>query len=345
MSKQSIQAVIMAGAAAFGWPLATAGAADLPPVYDTPSYQGAPEVQPVEIGTGWYLRGDVGYNFNDDSGIYVDSRSTYATGNGTGIRNVFDNSRVTGGVGVGYQFTDLLRGDITADWLAHGSFDDTYQGGCPVFQYDANDVQSLITGSCRSDSDGGLDVYNFMANAYVDLGTYVGLTPYIGAGIGVANVRANYSESQVCNENDNPDIDCFPNNGTAIRGKSGDSQDCRREELDLAAFVFAGGRCGLPGHRQPEARRRLPLRLHPEDRDLWRKLRQGRRLPPDPRRYPLLALVGGCRSIRNARRRRPSGPAALPSAPGRGGRKTCGDRLRSAAASPKCRLTPALPRE
>jgi opacity protein-like surface antigen len=34
----------------------------------------------------------------------------------------------------------------------------------------------------------GFDQYGFMANGYVDLGTFVGFTPYVGAGAGVTRV-------------------------------------------------------------------------------------------------------------------------------------------------------------
>jgi opacity protein-like surface antigen len=72
-------------ALATAWP---ALAAD----YDPPILlEDAPSYVPVEVGSSWYLRGDVSYNAN--SPVYdVDGAA---------------NLRFGGGLGVGYQFKDL----------------------------------------------------------------------------------------------------------------------------------------------------------------------------------------------------------------------------------------------
>lgn len=110
---------------------------------------------PVEVGSGWYLRGDVTYNF---------SRPTYRF-NFLGVET--RNNRFGGGLGVGYQFTDYLRVDTTINYAGY----DRYSG---------------------FGIEGGHSLWTGLANAYVDLGTVVGITPYIGAGAGIAHARTSF---------------------------------------------------------------------------------------------------------------------------------------------------------
>lgn len=121
--------------------------------YDPPVViEEAPEYVPVEVGSGWYLRGDLGYNINKspfDFSLYgLDTRST----------------RVNGSIGFGYHFTDYFRGDLNLGFVAN----DRYAGtnGTDTVNVDNN----MWTG---------------MANGYVDLGTIAGFTPYVGAGVGL----------------------------------------------------------------------------------------------------------------------------------------------------------------
>ena len=87
--------------------------------------------------TGFYLRGDAGASFLNWSG-----------GND-------DTSWVAGG-GVGYQFNDNFRADVTADWS--GSY-------------------SIAPGAT-------LDTTVVLGNAYFDLKNNSMFTPYVGGGVG-----------------------------------------------------------------------------------------------------------------------------------------------------------------
>lgn len=147
-------------------------AADLPPIYETPIYTAAPELQPVEIGNGWYLRGDVGYGFESktDSKWSIDHWDHFNTTKfGSGRYKELeleDNAEFS--VGAGYTFNHYLRTDITASryeseiGLADGSYDNVRKAD--------------------------LTAWELMANAYVDLGTFVGFTPYVGAGAGATHI-------------------------------------------------------------------------------------------------------------------------------------------------------------
>ena len=138
----------LALAATMLWPLAAQAADYDPPVV----VEEAPEYVPVEVGSGWYLRGDLGYNINkspyDFTLFGVDSRST----------------RINGSIGAGYHFTDYFRGDLNFGFISNDKFDAT--SGTEVVSAKSN-------------------IWSGIANAYVDLGTIAGFTPYVGAGAGL----------------------------------------------------------------------------------------------------------------------------------------------------------------
>jgi opacity protein-like surface antigen len=107
----------------------------------------APPTPWVELGSSWYLRGDFNYRMFEIPGA-----------DGPEDAAVF-------GVGVGYQYTSWLRGDITLD----------YQFGS---RFSATDNANVAGAKLWSSA--------LFANGYVDLGTWYGVTPYVGAGVGAA---------------------------------------------------------------------------------------------------------------------------------------------------------------
>ncbi len=152
----------------FAVALSTAAyAADLP----TPVIEHIPEVPAV--GGGLYLRGDIGYKiYGDPSGSFNDY------GNLRELRferESMDNAWMIG-VGVGYQFNDYFRSDVTLD----------YETRAGVKGYAAC-LTSCTGGYTTEGTD--IDVWTVMLNGYVDIGTWNRITPYVGAGIGAAYVR------------------------------------------------------------------------------------------------------------------------------------------------------------
>jgi len=150
----------------------------------------APEYQPVEIGSGWYLRGDVGYAVAVSNGG-VDYR-TYNSTTATYTDATFATARISSafgaGVGFGYRFTDYLRADATIDYL-RGDFAGTTVSATPCLDPVANPL--YLNTTCRSEDGSSFEALAPMLNAYVDLGTYAGFTPYAGAGAGFAYLRWN----------------------------------------------------------------------------------------------------------------------------------------------------------
>ncbi|MCK5932587.1 MAG: porin family protein [Fulvimarina manganoxydans] len=192
--------------------LTASHAADLPPIYETPLFETAPELQPVEIGTGWYLRGDVGYAFKGENTVSINRRAPFSSGSEYGTFDENVEGKWSAGIGAGYRFNDWLRADATAEWLANA--DVGLNGRTPCTTYRSIDYGTYLVDRAEDDEcdiagSADLDVYNYMANAYVDLGTYVGFTPYVGAGLGVANFQTTAKANETCNETADPDVGCL----------------------------------------------------------------------------------------------------------------------------------------
>jgi opacity protein-like surface antigen len=149
--------IMLSAAALVLTPLAPALAAD----YEPPVVVNAPDqFVPVEVGTGWYLRGDIAYGVNK-SFKNIDFAAPP-------LSHSEDETTFSGSIGFGYHFTDWLRADLNLGYL-------------PGNKVSASD--GIDSGKIKNSAWYG------MANAYADLGTYVGITPYIGAGAGL--VRSN----------------------------------------------------------------------------------------------------------------------------------------------------------
>ena len=161
---------------------AAAGLAPFPAAlsadYDPPIFvEQAAEYVPVEVGSGWYLRGDIGYAFSSSIG-QVD----YETFDGVIYEPASFSSQeleqnITWGGGFGYRFTDFFRMDATVD-----GFRADFSGATASDETCAGIPDDDTT--CRSENGSEVSAVSVMANAYVDLGTFVGVTPYVGAGAG-----------------------------------------------------------------------------------------------------------------------------------------------------------------
>ena len=150
-----------------------------------------------ELGTNWYVRADLGVSFDRAPSVSFSSialpplgvvGAPFTIGNGTN----WSTTNFTGGAGFGYRWNDWLRFDATWDYR-------TGPGGtrqaaviCP---YSLTVVSSPAgvplgylyntTNTCNGSAS--LHQYDnaFLANTYVDLGTYYGFTPYVGGGLGL----------------------------------------------------------------------------------------------------------------------------------------------------------------
>jgi opacity protein-like surface antigen len=154
----SFKIFAMASAAA-GLAMTTANAADLP-------FAPAPVVQ--DFG-GWYLRGDIGMTNQQTNSL----TNVVAPGTAVGTKFLTFDSAPLYSVGGGYQFNNWLRVDVTGEYRGNSHFH-----GQQVAQFGGTILPD--------DYNASKSEWLFLANAYVDLGTWWCVTPFIGAGIGTS---------------------------------------------------------------------------------------------------------------------------------------------------------------
>jgi opacity protein-like surface antigen len=159
-------AAFVAVTALFATAARAADMPQLPPVY-------AP---PMEEASGWYLRGDIGMSNQKFKGLQhplfdlAASQGTFEWLDEGGF-----SSAPFFGVGVGYQFNDWLRFDVTGEYRGKSDFAAVDR----VFDNTGAFVQSNHYTGKKSE-------WLVLANAYVDLGTWWNITPFVGAGIGAS---------------------------------------------------------------------------------------------------------------------------------------------------------------
>ncbi|MFV0279272.1 MAG: outer membrane protein [Rhodoblastus sp.] len=148
----------------------------------------APIAEPMEeervtFASNWYLRGD----FAIAKDVQIGIGSAFLP-NGRSFPNAWSI-----GLGMGYKFNNWLRGDLTADWRAPRTLNqNTSAMSCTTGWVAVRDPNTgVITGETPV-TDTCLDYYRtrvnnttLLANLYLDLGTWWGLTPYVGAGVGM----------------------------------------------------------------------------------------------------------------------------------------------------------------
>lgn len=147
----------------------TVSAADLlpppPPMPEAPMHD--------TVGGGWYLRGDVGVGMTDYDRTQVTTLTPGFPTTGYIARQKQLNDQVFFGAGLGYEFSSWLRFDATGEYRTKSSW--------RYLEQDTNFGPgnfNLTTGHMSSAVG--------LANAYVDLGTWYGFSPFIGGGVGVA---------------------------------------------------------------------------------------------------------------------------------------------------------------
>lgn len=154
---------------------------------------------PLEA-SGWYLRGDIGYNFKANTDGKWDFWNQYEAP----WRGVDDTFRYndfalkggpTFGVGIGYRFSPMFRADATLDYFSSNIKGST---ACPSYIKSGHGLNP-VENNCNYQDNSKAGIWTAMANAYVDLPRFGAIQPYLGAGIGAANVSYNtWQTSEVC---------------------------------------------------------------------------------------------------------------------------------------------------
>ncbi len=169
---------------------------------------------PVELGTGWYLRGDAGVGF--------DTMPAFSGGSSKPNLSTWSVD-----LGAGYQINSWFRTDFTLDMRkmqtststsaspivcpngstgGNGALQVLSAGssGATITEMDGSKISyaasapigyvwDQILGTCNQTLTSQLHTMTTMLNGYIDLGTWRGITPYIGAGVGVARLASQAS--------------------------------------------------------------------------------------------------------------------------------------------------------
>jgi opacity protein-like surface antigen len=171
-----------------------------------------PPPQAEPCCSNWYLRGFVGVGMNGAYNLDVTniSADTYFAS-----KSIGDSSFIGGGVG--YNWNSWLRFDATAE----------YRSKARIAALAVS--QPAVPGPVAVDQyEGNLNSWVFLANAYVDLGTWNCFTPFLGVGIGGAyNTVSDFTDVT-------PDVAAFGATGSSFGLGRGTSN------WDLAWALYAG---------------------------------------------------------------------------------------------------------
>lgn len=162
----SVKMLAVAGSAVI-LSLNAAGAADLGlPV--------APAPIVVEY-SGWYLRGDIGFTNQRVKSPKYDWGTLAPPVSVQTVSKEFETGGLFG-LGIGYQFNTWLRADVTGEYRTAS----TYHG------YEINTFGTTLFPEHNTLIK---TEWVALANLYADLGTWWCVTPFVGVGVGAANVR------------------------------------------------------------------------------------------------------------------------------------------------------------
>jgi opacity protein-like surface antigen len=161
----------------------------------------APMPIPESHGTGWYLRGDIGIGRGGSRDISEGGQSYGVTGadflmtaptapfgSSPSWFNNDGKTLLNYGVGLGYHWSPNFRTDVTLDRRNP----DKYTGrGTYTYDYQTVSLASdtRVVGMVSDDTT--VKSGTMLLNGYYDLGSRYGVTPYIGAGIGLALLTVN----------------------------------------------------------------------------------------------------------------------------------------------------------
>jgi opacity protein-like surface antigen len=129
----------------------------------------APVAPPVDT-SGWYLRGDIGMT---NQQVKTLDNDLFASTPNLVIHDKNFEAGMLFGVGAGYRWNNWLRFDVTGEYRGetgfHGfdTWTDTIGPNARFNNYTGKKSEWLV-----------------LANAYIDLGTWWCITPFIGAGVG-----------------------------------------------------------------------------------------------------------------------------------------------------------------
>jgi opacity protein-like surface antigen len=157
----------------------------------------------TEVGSNWYLRGDLGLDMDQAASFSMAGISMPPTGAGflpysTSLGSSRSHDDFSADIGVGYRYNNWLRFEGTWEYRNAAAGKNSNSVLCPrSLQYAPNGASAATatgylydtTGTLTSVCTGALDLTRrdstALAAAYLDLGNYWGVTPYVGGGLGL----------------------------------------------------------------------------------------------------------------------------------------------------------------
>ena len=176
----------------------------------------APESTLVEVGSGWYLRGDITATVN--AARIIENSSVALPGGGTNESDTNFRDMIGFGIGFGYRLTNSFRVDATLNHFLSGEstsfrqlseaekgtdplvvtdtqgldpFNDTAEGRCGGWYINPGSGSELskYIENCSSFDEASYNTFSLMGNGYFDLQPFGKFQPFVGAGVGIARVR------------------------------------------------------------------------------------------------------------------------------------------------------------
>jgi opacity protein-like surface antigen len=154
----------------------------------------------AEVGSNWYLRGDIGLDL-DQAATFSMAPISQPTGAGflpfsSSVGSSSPHDDFSADIGLGYRYNNWLRFEGTYEYRTGAAGKNLNSVLCPttltaepVGGPPYNGYLYDTTGANTSVCTGALDLKRrdstALAAAYVDLGNYWGVTPYVGGGLGL----------------------------------------------------------------------------------------------------------------------------------------------------------------
>lgn len=158
----------------------SARAADLSSQPNPPAIPVTPP-QALDLGSGFYLRGDIGWSNYEHSAIDTVIANSAMT---TTSRRVSNSGFFA--VGAGYRFNNWLRADITGEYRLNASHRHSDSGTVSI-------VPGLPPVASANVFTGKIGGFVGLVNGYIDLGTWNRITPFVGAGVGLFSMTMSKS--------------------------------------------------------------------------------------------------------------------------------------------------------
>lgn len=224
-----------AGLIALG--LTGARAADLAPLPPPP-------LPPVEFAGNWYIRGDVGVaNYSTSQWTQPVSLNPGDQLITSGFLSKSLQEPAFIDAGIGYQFNQWFRADVTAEYRTavglRGVFHESIfnaNTSCSTDAFGVPVTPCYFYG--QNQYPGTLQSSVFLANGYADLGTWYGLTPYIGGGVGaVRHQMSGFTDSGFAWVGNAQNANGFPN---GVLSPVANSPIAGNTKTNLAWALMAG---------------------------------------------------------------------------------------------------------